>query len=121
MAEENVNNELTETTDEDYTESGTIINVDQMQSIDINQRFTRVKTDDGWIIRMLEAGRVTVNFITSMRKFETALMVGDTVERDGNNLIINRYQPSDNYRAQRGTSSLALTREQTVGPKPSDQ
>ncbi len=121
MAEENVNNELTETTDEDYTESGTIINVAQMQSIEINQRFTRVKMDNGWIIRMLESGRVTVNFITSMRKYETALMVGDTVERDGDDLIINRNQPADTYRAQRGTSPLALTREQTVGAKPADE
>ncbi len=114
MADENGMTEYTENTDRNSSEGGIIINVLQMQSIDIPQRFDRVKTDNGWIINVLEPGRITINFITSMRKLDTALLAGDSIERDGEDIIIIRNQPADAYRTQRSTSSLARTRNELL-------
>ena len=119
MADENGNNELAENTDHNASGSGFIVNVNQLQSMDIPLRFNRVKTDNGWIINVQEAGRVTVNFLTSMRKLETALVAGDSIERDGDDLIIMRSQPADAYRSQRGTSPLTLSREELLSTTPS--
>ncbi len=114
MADENGMTEYTENTDRNSAEGGIIINILQMQSIDIPQRFDRVKTDNGWIINVLEPGRITINFITSMRKLDTALLAGDSIERDGEDIIIIRNQPADAYRTQRSTSSLARTRNELL-------
>ena len=111
MADENG---MTENTDQNSSEGGIIINILQMQSIDIPQRFNRVKTDNGWIINVLEPGRITINFITSMRKLDTALLAGDSIERDGEDIIIIRNQPADAYRTQRSTSSLVRTRNELL-------
>lgn len=114
MADENGMTEYTENTDRNSSEGGIIINILQMQSIDIPQRFNRVKTDNGWIINVLEPGRITINFITSMRKLDTALLAGDSIERDGEDIIIIRNQPADAYRTQRSTSSLVRTRNELL-------
>ena len=119
MAEENGNNELAERTDHNAAGSGFIVNVNQMQSIDIPLGFNRIKTDNGWVLNLLESGRITINFLTSMRKLETALVAGDSIERDGDDLIIIRSQPADAYRSQRGTSPLTLSREELLSPTPS--
>lgn len=114
MAEENAMDELTEEIDQDASESGIILNFQQIQSIDIPQQFKRVNTDNGWIVNILGSGRVVVNFITSMRKLETPLMSGDTIERDVDNIVITKNQAADAYKTQRGTTSLARTREELL-------
>ncbi len=114
MAEENGMEEHTEEIDHDVSESGIILNFQQIQSIDIPQQFKRVNTENGWIVNILGSGRVVINFITSMRKLETALMSGDCIERDSDNIVITRNQPTDAYRTQRGTTSLARTREELL-------
>lgn len=114
MAEENTMDELTEEIDQDAAESGIILNFQQIQSIDIPQQFKRVNTDNGWIVNILGSGRVVINFITSMRKLETPLMSGDTIERDGDNIVITKNQTADAYRTQRGSTSLARTREELL-------
>ena len=114
MAEENAMIELTESTDQNTAESGIILNVEQMQTIEIQQRFNKVKAENGWTIHLLDTGRISINFITSMRKFETTLMAGDSIVRDGNDVFIIRNKPIDAYRSQRGSSSLARTRDQLL-------
>lgn len=115
MAEENGNNTIaTETSPLMQAESGMIINAAQVQSIDIGQQFTRVKTDNGWRIQLNAQARVIVNFITSMRKFETTLMEDDVIERDGDDLLLLRNQPAEAYRTRRGTSSLAKSPERPL-------
>ena len=114
MADENGMNEFSENTDRNTAESGIIISVLQVQSIDIPHRFNRVKTQNGWIINLLESGRIAINFITTMRKMETAMMAGDSIERDNNDLIIIRNQPVDTYRSQRSSTSLTRTRERLL-------
>jgi len=118
MTEENATVEMTESTDQGSAESGVVLNVEQMQTMEIQQRFNRVKSENGWTIHILDTGRVTVNFITSMRKFETTLMAGDTIIRDGIDVIIIKNQPDDAYRTQRGSSSLARSREQLLSTEP---
>ncbi len=120
MVEENGKSNTTETTFMVEAESGVIINAAQMQSIDIGKRFTRVKTEGGWRIRMSEAARITINFMTSMRKFETTLMPDDIIERDGDDLIILRNQPAEVYRPQLGKSPLAQPSERSLVSKPPD-
>ena len=114
MTEENLMEETTEETEQDNPESGVILNFQQVQSIDIPQAFDRVNTENGWTINILGSGRVIVNFITSMRKLETPLMSGDIIERDGDNIVIIRNQPVEAYKTQRGTTSLARTREELL-------
>lgn len=118
MAEENGKNQASENSNSDSPESGIILNIQQLQSIDINQRFNRVKTDNGWRINILDTGKVTINFITSMRKIESMMMSGDAIERDGDDIIIVRNQPDDVYRTKRSSSQLAISREELLSAEP---
>ena len=120
MAAQNNNESVVETQDSTQAESGVIINTVQMQSLDISARFTRVKTETGWKIKLEAPARVTVTFTTSMRKFETALMENDIIERDGNDLILLRNQPADAYRSQRSVSPLARSSGQTLASEPTE-
>ena len=110
MAEQNNNENAVETQNQTEATSGIIINASQMQSIDIGERFTRTKTATGWRVQLEASARVTINFMTSMRKFEVMLMEGDIIERDGEDLIVLRNKPADAYRSQRGVSRSPLTR-----------
>ncbi len=56
-----------------------------------------------------------------MRKLETALMAGDSIERDGDDLIILRSESADTYRSQRSTSSLARSREELLATEPAGE
>lgn len=122
MAEQNNNENATEARDQTQAQSGVIINAVQMQSLDIGNRFTRTKTETGWRIKLEAAARVTINFMTSMRKFEITLMQNDIIERDGEDLILIRNQPADAYRSQRGVSSspLARSNETPLGSEPTE-
>ena len=122
MAEQNNDEGVVETPDQTQAQSGVIVNAAQMQSLDISDRFTRTKTATGWQIKLEAAARVTINFMTSMRKFESTLMQGDIIERDGDDLILIRNQPSDAYRSQRGVSSSPLARgnERTLASEPTE-
>ena len=110
MAEQNSNENVGETQKQTEAASGVIINAEQLQSIDINERFTRTKTETGWRIKLEASARVTVNFTTSMRKLEITLIQDDCIERDGNDIILIRNQPADAYRSQRSVSSSPLAR-----------
>ena len=111
MAEQHNNDEGVATTqDTMQAQSGIIVNAAQMQSIDISDKFTRTRTTTGWQITLGASARVTINFMTSMRKFEITLMKDDIIERDGDDLILTRNQPADAYRSQRGVSSSPLAR-----------
>ncbi len=110
MAEQNNNENVVETQGQTEAASGTIINASQMQSIDISDRFTRTITETGWRIQLEASARVTINFITSMRKHEVTLMQDDVIERDGDDLILIRNQPADAYRSQRNVSASPLAR-----------
>lgn len=120
MAEQNNNESVAETEDSTQAESGVIINAVQMQSLDISERFSRVKTETGWQITLEAPARVTITFTTSMRKFETVLMANDIIERDGNDLILLRNQPTDAYRSQRSVSPLARSSGQTLASEPTE-
>ena len=114
MAAENNNDSSVETQDSIQAESGVIINAAQMQSLDISERFTRTKTATGWQIKLAATARVTISFMTSMRKIETTLMENDVIERDGDDLILLRNQPTDAYRSQRNVSPLARSNSRTL-------
>ena len=108
MAEQSSGKVITET--QTQAESGVIVNAAQMQSLDISERFTRTKTEVGWRIQLEATARVTINFMTSMRKFEITLMQGDIIERDGSDLILIRNQPAEAYRSQRSVTTSPLAR-----------
>ena len=122
MAEQNNNESTVEAQEQTQAQSGVIVNAAQMQSLDISDRFTRTKTSTGWQIKLEAAARVTINFMTSMRKFEITLMQDDIIERDGDDLILIRNQPADAYRSQRGVSSSPLARgnERTLVSEPTE-
>lgn len=114
MAEQNNGESGVEIQDSIQAESGVIINAVQMQSLDISERFSRMKTETGWQIKLEATARVTITFMTSMRKFEITLMENDVIERDGDDLILLRNQPTDTYRSQRSVSPLAQSSGQTL-------
>lgn len=119
MAAQNNAESTVETQDAMQAESGIIINAVQMQSLDISQRFTRTKTEAGWKIKLEAPARVTITFMTNIRKYETTLMENDIIERDGNDLILLRNQPTDAYRSQRNVSPLARNSSgQTLASEP---
>ena len=120
MAEQNNREGTTETQDSIQAESGVIINAAQMQSIDISERFAWTKTATGWQIKLEATSRVTISFMTSMRKIETTLMENDVIERDGEDLILLRNQPTDAYRSQRSVSPLARSSTQTLASEPTE-
>ncbi len=123
MTEENlledITEDMTEDSEQETPQSGVILNFQQVQSIDIPQKFSHVNTENGWTINILGSGRVVVNFITSMRKLETPLMSGDSIERYDDNIVIVRNQPIEAYRTQRGTTSLARTRDELLSTESS--
>ena len=110
MAEQSNNENVVETQSQTEAASGIIINASQMQSIDISERFTRTHTETGWRITLEASARVTINFITSMRKYEVTLMQNDIIERDGEDLILIRNHSADMYRSQRNVSASPLAR-----------
>ncbi len=114
MAAENNNDGTFETQDSIQAKSGVIINASQIQSLDISDEFTRMKTATGWKIKLATTTRVTISFMTGMRKIETTLMANDVIERDGDDLILLRNQPTDMYRSQRSVSSLARSNKQAL-------
>ena len=122
MAEQNNNENAAKAEEQTQAASGVIVNAAQMQSLDISDRFVRTKTATGWQIKLEAAARVTINFMTSMRKFEITLMQNDIIERDGDDLIVIRNQPADAYRSQRGvsTSPLARGNERTLVSEPAE-
>ena len=122
MAEQTHNENAVEAQEHTQAESGVIVNAAQMQSLDISDRFTRTKTATGWQIKLEAASRVTINFMTSMRKFEITLMQNDIIERDGEDLILIRNQPAEAYRSQRGVSVSPLARgnERTLVSEPTE-
>ncbi len=122
MAEQNNDEAVVEAQDQTQAQSGVIVNAAQMQSLDISDRFTRTKTATGWQIKLEATARITVNFMTSMRKFEITLMKDDIIERDGDDLILIRNQPADAYRSQRGVSTSPLARgsERTLVSEPTE-
>ena len=122
MAEQNNDETVVEAQDQTQAQSGVIVNAAQMQSLDISDRFTRTKTATGWQIKLEAAARVTVSFMTSMRKFEMTLMQDDIIERDGDDLILIRNQPADAYRSQRSVSTSPLARgsERTLVSEPTE-
>lgn len=114
IVNENDVNDIAEDNIGKNSQSGMVFNVQQVQSIDITHSFNREKTENGWIIHILETGKVSINFITSMRKTDTAVMKGDRIERDGDDIILLKYQSEDVYRQQRSTSTLSRTREELL-------
>ncbi|MCY4567698.1 MAG: hypothetical protein OXD49_05255 [Candidatus Poribacteria bacterium] len=122
MAEQNNNESTVEAKEQTQAASGVIVNAAQMQSLDISDRFIRTKTATGWQIKLEATARITINFMTSMRKFEITLMQNDVIERDADDLILIRTQPADAYRSQRGVSSSPLARgnERTPASEPTE-
>ena len=122
MAEQNNNESTVEAKEQTQAVSGVIVNAAQMQSLDISDRFIRTKTATGWQIKLEATARITINFMTSMRKFEITLMQNDVIERDADDLILIRTQPADAYRSQRGVSSSPLARgnERTPASEPTE-
>ncbi|MCG9127004.1 hypothetical protein JT359_05315 [Candidatus Poribacteria bacterium] len=114
MANENEVNENAEVINGNTPQSGIVFNVQQVQSIDITNSFNHVKTENGWVIQILESGKLSINFITSMRKTETTVMAGDYIERDGDDIILYKHQTEDVYRQQRSPSSLSRSRDELL-------
>ena len=122
MDDQNNHEHSVETENQTHAASGVIVNTAQLQSLDISDRFTRTKTATGWQITLEAAARVTINFMTSMRKLEITLMQDDIIERDGEDLILIRNHPADAYRSQRSvsTSPLARGNERTSVSEPTE-
>ena len=103
------NNPTAEARDEHTieAESVTIVNVDQIQSIDISTKFRRQVKENGWVLTLLQPCKATVNLSTSIRKVEVPLLEGDQLIKEQEDLFIVRKQAADQYRNHRSSSPLA--------------
>jgi hypothetical protein len=100
--------------DSTTAESGIIISNDQVQSIDISDKFTRRKTPEGWSIALHRPCKVTINLATSLRKLEANLMAGDLIVKDGADVMILRKHSANEYKLQRSSAPLARSREELL-------
>ena len=95
-------------------ESGLVINMAQVQSINIPAQFSQRKTEDGWEITMHSWCKVTINMTASMRKTEMPMLEGDQITKSGEELLVLHNNPADEYKTKRSTSSLALERDELL-------
>ena len=105
-------------------ESGLVINMAQVQSINIPAQFSQRKTEDGWEITIHSWCKVTINMVESMRKTEIPMLEGDQITKSGEELLVLQNNPADEYKTKRPTSSLALGRDELLenrrSPSPVD-
>ena len=105
-------------------ESGLVINMAQVQSINIPAQFSQRKTEDGWEITIHSWCKVTINMAESMRKTEIPMLEGDQITKSGEELLVLQNNPADEYKTKRPTSSLALGRDELLenrrSPSPVD-
>ena len=105
-------------------ESGLVINMAQVQSINIPAQFSQRKTEDGWEITIHSWCKVTINMTASMRKTEMPMLEGDQITKSGEELLVLQNNPADEYKTKRPTSSLALGRDELLenrrSPSPVD-
>ena len=101
-------------TEDMQAESGLIINISQVQSIDIPEQFSKSATEDGWEITIHRWCKLTINMTERMRKTETAMIEGDQIIKKGEDLLILHNSPADKYTTKRSTSSLALSRDELL-------
>ena len=95
-------------------ESGLVINMAQVQSIDIPEQFSQRQTKEGWEITVNQWCKVTINMVESMRKTEIPMLEGDQITKRGEELFVLRNKPADKYKTKKSTSSLALGRDELL-------
>jgi len=95
-------------------ESGLVINMAQVQSIDIPEQFSQKRTKEGWEITIHQWCKVTINMVESMRKTEIPMLEGDQITKRGEELFVLRNKPADKYKTKKSTSSLALERDELL-------
>ena len=100
--------------EEVWAESGVVINMNQVQSIDIPEQFSQRKAENGWEIAIHRWCEVTVNMTASMRKTEVVMIRGDQIIKNGEELLVLHNSPADEYKTKRSTSSLALERDELL-------
>ena len=95
-------------------ESGLVINMAQVQSIDIPEQFSQKRTKEGWEITVHQWCKVTINMVESMRKTEIPMLEGDQITKSGEELFFLHNKPADEYKTKRSTTSLALGRDELL-------
>jgi len=76
-------------------DKGAIVNALDIQSVDIPDKFTVAKKANGWLATInADKSKVTVN-LKSMRRLEFTLRSGDTIEKDGDTIIILQTEPDE--------------------------
>ena len=98
-------------------ESGLVINMAQVQSIDIPEQFSQRRTKDGWEITVHQWCKVTINMAVSMRKTDIPMLTGDKITKSGEELFVLHNSPAGEYKTKKSTSSLALGREEVARPE----
>ena len=75
-------------------DKGAIVNALDIQSVDIPTKFTISRQPNGWLATLNadEPTKVTIN-MKSMRRLEYTLRSGDTIEKDGETIIILQTEP----------------------------
>ena len=90
-------------------EGCTLINVEEVQSIDLNSSFSKESLPGGWRITVKKDCEVTVNYRSSMRKTDIPMGSGDQIERDGDTVFLIRKQPIESSRGTMSASPLAVS------------
>ena len=107
--------EITTVEQPEAFDKGTIISALDVQYIDISDKFTIVKKNDGWLATLsADEAKITVN-LKSMRKLEYMFHSGDTIEKDKDSIIILQMVPEQEEgttpRVSRSVSYRSRSRE----------
>lgn len=92
-------------------EECTIINTEEIQSINLNGAFSKKSVPGGWRITVKTTCDVTINYQSTMRKTDIPMVEGDQIERDGDTLFLIKQQPTESYQERKSTSPLSISLE----------
>ena len=82
---------------------GVIVNLSEAQSIEIEGSFNCQITEQGWMMVMQAAGKVTLHFRSNMRRIEYAMLENDQLVRSRDDLLIIRSHSPADYRQSRSS------------------
>lgn len=89
-------------------ESCTVVNAEEVQSINLNGIFSKENSRDGWKIIIKQDCEITINYQSSMRKTDISMVENDQIEKTGDTIFFIKKQAGESYKEMRTSSPLAM-------------
>jgi len=89
-------------------EACTLVNIQEIQSLNIKGTFSKESSSNGWMIIVNQDCEATVNYKSSMRKTDISMSSGDIIEKDGDTLFFIKQQPIESYKQSMSASPISM-------------